>query len=219
MSSVKLNLSNITNSFAIIITYLLLHLKYCFSTYFNTFVNSYGTVDIQEDDVICTSYVRHWNITYHYNLKKHFYNWQDLTIPIKMLQMSERGVAKHLGKLGTNTNILNLNTNNIPSIYRSRITWIKKTQTISFVFISILNYKLSCFEEMLIPLNAEGVYWCSAELLPATFYPFQTNVLFLYPLKMLENLWFSDVFRGYRNKKMAWKGLSFFTGHFGQLFL
>ena len=32
--------------------------------------------------------------------------------------MSERGVAKHLGKLGTNTNILNLNTNNIPSIYR-----------------------------------------------------------------------------------------------------
>ena len=70
---------------------------------------------------------------------------------------------------------------------------------------------------MLIPLNAEGVYWCSAELLPATFYPFQTNVLFLYPLKMLEGLWFSDVFRGCRNRKMAWKGLSFFTGHFGQL--
>ena len=37
----------------------------------------------------------------------------------------------------------------------------------------------------------------------ATFYAvypnlFQVNVVFLYPLKTSENLWFSDVFRGYR---------------------
>ena len=29
--------------------------------------------------------------------------------------------------------------------------------------------------------------------------PFYANVPFLYPLKTSENLWFSDVFRGYRN--------------------
>ena len=29
--------------------------------------------------------------------------------------------------------------------------------------------------------------------------PFQSSVTFLYPLKTSENLWFSDVFRGYRN--------------------
>ena len=28
--------------------------------------------------------------------------------------------------------------------------------------------------------------------------PFHTNVPFLYPLKTSENLWFFDVFRGYR---------------------
>ena len=37
--------------------------------------------------------------------------------------------------------------------------------------------------------------------------PFCTNVLFLYPLKTSQNLWFSDVFREYRNGTLAWKGL------------
>ena len=32
-----------------------------------------------------------------------------------------------------------------------------------------------------------------------TLNPFESNVTFLYPLKMSENLWFSDVFRGYKN--------------------
>ena len=32
------------------------------------------------------------------------------------------------------------------------------------------------------------------------FNPFWMNVSFLYSLEMPENLWFSDVFRGYRNK-------------------
>ena len=30
---------------------------------------------------------------------------------------------------------------------------------------------------------------------------------FLYPLKTSEKLWFSDVFRGYRKRSVAWKGL------------
>ena len=31
-----------------------------------------------------------------------------------------------------------------------------------------------------------------------TVNPFQPNITFLYPLKMSENIWFSDVFVGYR---------------------
>ena len=38
--------------------------------------------------------------------------------------------------------------------------------------------------------------------------PFQVNVPFLYLLKTLENLWFYDVFVGYRNSTLAWKGIT-----------
>ena len=38
-------------------------------------------------------------------------------------------------------------------------------------------------------------------------YFFHANVLFLYLLKTSENLQFSDVFRGYRNRTLAWIGL------------
>ena len=37
---------------------------------------------------------------------------------------------------------------------------------------------------------------------------FHANALFLYSLKMSENLWFYVVFRGYRNGKSAWKELT-----------
>ena len=37
--------------------------------------------------------------------------------------------------------------------------------------------------------------------------PFHVNVLFLYLMKTSENLSFSDFFRGYRNRTLAWKGL------------
>ena len=40
------------------------------------------------------------------------------------------------------------------------------------------------------------------------FNPFQANVPFLYPLKMSENLWSSDGFRGYRKGTLAWNGLN-----------
>ena len=36
---------------------------------------------------------------------------------------------------------------------------------------------------------------------------FHATCLFLYPLKTSENLWFSDVFRGYRKIIVAIKGL------------
>ena len=37
--------------------------------------------------------------------------------------------------------------------------------------------------------------------------PFSTNVALLYPLKTSENLWFSDVFRGYGKRSEACNGL------------
>ena len=47
---------------------------------------------------------------------------------------------------------------------------------------------------------------------PEVFYVFRGykihNVLFLYPLKMSENPWFSDVIRGYRNGILDyWNGI------------
>ena len=40
------------------------------------------------------------------------------------------------------------------------------------------------------------------------FNPFHANGPFLYPLKTLENLWFYDVFRGYRNDEiLTWNEL------------
>ena len=36
---------------------------------------------------------------------------------------------------------------------------------------------------------------------------FHVNVPFLYPLKTSENLWFSDVFSGYKNGTLAWKNV------------
>ena len=37
--------------------------------------------------------------------------------------------------------------------------------------------------------------------------PFHDTDLFRYPLKTSENLWFSDVFRGYQKRSVAWNGL------------
>ena len=39
--------------------------------------------------------------------------------------------------------------------------------------------------------------------------PFHDTPLFLYLLKTSENLWFSDVFRGYRKRPLAWNGLMY----------
>ena len=37
---------------------------------------------------------------------------------------------------------------------------------------------------------------------------FHANGLFWYPLKTSENLWFSDVFRGYQKRQLAWNRLT-----------
>ena len=37
--------------------------------------------------------------------------------------------------------------------------------------------------------------------------PFHITGRFLYPLKTSENFWFSDVFKGYRKRQVAWIGL------------
>ena len=47
--------------------------------------------------------------------------------------------------------------------------------------------------------------------------PFHATGLFWYPLKTSENLWFSDVFRGYRKRPVARNGLK--TWSFRALFL
>ena len=43
----------------------------------------------------------------------------------------------------------------------------------------------------------------SSETLLEAFNPFRATGLFLYPLKRLEDLWFSDVLRGYRKRPVA----------------
>ena len=43
--------------------------------------------------------------------------------------------------------------------------------------------------------------------IPGRFIPFHAIDLFLYPLKTSENFWFSDVFRGYRERPVSWNGL------------
>ena len=42
--------------------------------------------------------------------------------------------------------------------------------------------------------------------------PFHTTGLSRYPLKNLENVWFSDVFMGYRKRPVAGNGLMGFYG-------
>ena len=46
-----------------------------------------------------------------------------------------------------------------------------------------------------------------AQGITVTFNPFHAIDLFWYPLKTSENLWFSDVFRGYQKRSVAWNGL------------
>ena len=48
-------------------------------------------------------------------------------------------------------------------------------------------------------------------------YPFHPTGLYLYLLKKSENLWFSNFFRGYRKRPMAWNGLvGIHSSHFTQ---
>ena len=46
-------------------------------------------------------------------------------------------------------------------------------------------------------------YQRTINILLVTINPFHATGIFLYPLKKSENLWFSDVFRGYRKRPVA----------------
>ena len=48
------------------------------------------------------------------------------------------------------------------------------------------------------------LYWVGKYLFKVVSSPFHSTGRSLYPLKILENLWFSDVLRGYRNRPVAW---------------
>ena len=56
-----------------------------------------------------------------------------------------------------------------------------------------------------------GVYKYKVSNPNTTLTHFITTGLFLYPLKTSENHRFSDVFRGYRKRPVAWKGLTYFS--------
>ena len=47
------------------------------------------------------------------------------------------------------------------------------------------------------------------QMSPSKIKLFQPNVPFLNPLKTSENLWFSDIFRGYRNETLGENGLNY----------
>ena len=79
---------------------------------------------------------------------------------------------------------------------RNAFKFKNKDTKITLIFLAILK----CYKQML---------W--RQLLFLTH--FMPLVFFLYPLKTSENLWLSDVFRGYRKRPVAWNGLIllFFT--------
>ena len=52
------------------------------------------------------------------------------------------------------------------------------------------------------------VQWTLVWLLYCSLSTFHATGLLLYPLKTSENLWFSDVFRGYRKGPVTWNGLN-----------
>ena len=84
----------------------------------------------------------------------------------------------------------------IPDIYQelfvSKFIWPN-----NFMKEKYLTYK----QQIMYPIQKKNVFFVSCNN------PFQPNISFLYPLKTSENLWFSDVFRGYRNGILARKGL------------
>ena len=55
-------------------------------------------------------------------------------------------------------------------------------------------------------LSASNASWIvmSSSIYLYTFNPFFATGPFLYPLKTSENLWFVDVFRGYRKRRVPW---------------
>ena len=89
----------------------------------------------------------------------------------------------------------------------------KFTRSILEYFISskVSSYELHILRYSIIYnrcfLKALMIYNVYTGNIDKAFNPFQVNVPFVYPPKMLENKRFSDVFRGYRIEALAWNGL------------
>ena len=62
--------------------------------------------------------------------------------------------------------------------------------------------RLGCWNEMKAAVNSFCMTWTNVN-------PSHATGVFLYPLKIPENLWFSDVFRGYRKTSVTCNGLIF----------
>ena len=88
---------------------------------------------------------------------------------------------------------------------------------LTLVDVSALVSHLYGFDKLLerrvMILSTSSSYFCSAfalvlkRLRENFLNHFTQNVPFLYPIKISENLWFSDVFRGYKTGTLALNGL------------
>ena len=64
--------------------------------------------------------------------------------------------------------------------------------------IQTLSKHIKQIQDAKLPKLTEFICW---------FNPFYATDLFLYTLKIMENLWYSDVFSGYKKKAVTWNGL------------
>ena len=74
-----------------------------------------------------------------------------------------------------------------------------------------VNAQLNCLREIIVWLNnsVDSQYIsgsiCKISITTISYWPFHATGLFLYPVRITENLWFSNVFRGHRKIPLEWK--------------
>ena len=83
----------------------------------------------------------------------------------------------------------------------------KETTNVTFIFISACR-KLSFITS---EISNNCNVWCWPNGFDILYNLFHATGLFLYPLKISENFWFSHIFRGYRNRLVAENRLRRFT--------
>ena len=107
-------------------------------------------------------------------------------------------------------------TDILPKTYQKIFEpWMPKTKNTNFIFRKFLlnfNFKSNsfCCRKHQKSMNDPTYFGRCYLNLECTFNLLHATGLFLYPLKTLENLWFSDVFRGYTKRPVTWKTVSNF---------
>ena len=79
-----------------------------------------------------------------------------------------------------------------------------------FLQVRLSTVSMRFFSNFLISLSLKSFSssWRNSYLLRLPFLILFTPMFHFYsPLKTLENFWFSDIFRGYRNRTLTWNGL------------